>query len=212
MPQAWNSDPPGSLPLIVANIASLVGQFKAEAVNRSLPTIAMAQNWHRTIYKGVSIPVPYYAGEVRDTDQRFPDLIGYEVIVGVNGGVPSVDVPSTLLWFEGRLQAVCGVLDAAIPAGGRPSSEDELRTVVEVTALAHGHWVRIHPFANGNGRTARLWANWVAVRYGLPPFVQVKPRPAGQAYARAAEASMRDDHRLCAIVFHQMLDSQLGLP
>ena len=59
-----------------------------------------------------------------------------------------------------------------------------------VTAAIHGEWVRIHPFANGNARTARVWAAWIALRYGLPVFVTVKPRPNDAAYAQAAFASM----------------------
>lgn len=36
----------------------------------------------------------------------------------------------------------------------------------ELAAVVHGEWVRIHPYANGNGRIAGTWANWVATRYG----------------------------------------------
>jgi hypothetical protein len=49
----------------------------------------MAQDWHRQIYKGVRLPVPYYAGEVRDSDSNFPELYGYEVGVGPQQGVES---------------------------------------------------------------------------------------------------------------------------
>ena len=39
--------------------------------------------------------------------------------------------------------------------------------------LAQSHWsfLRIHPFGDGNGRTARLLANYVLLRQGLPPVV-----------------------------------------
>ncbi len=39
--------------------------------------------------------------------------------------------------------------------------------------LAESHWsfLRIHPFDDGNGRTARLLANYVLLRLGLPPMV-----------------------------------------
>lgn len=87
---------------------------------------------------------------------------------------------------------------------------------MELAALAHGEWVRIHPFANGNGRTARTWANWIAARYGLPMFVSVKPRPASLLYEVAAGASMgsppqvRGDHGLTTLVFVAMLDEVLS--
>jgi hypothetical protein len=75
---------------------------------------------------------------------------------------------------------------------------------------AHGEWVRIHPFANGNGRTARLWANWCALRYGVPPFVRLKPRPAGDLYPTASALSMQGDHQAMVAVFADMLDRHLG--
>ncbi len=39
--------------------------------------------------------------------------------------------------------------------------------------LAESHWsfLRIHPFDDGNGRTARLVANYALLRLGLPPIV-----------------------------------------
>jgi hypothetical protein len=48
--------------------------------------------------------------------------------------------------------------------------------VIDLCAWVHAEWVRIHPFANGNGLTARLWANSLAVRYGLPPFIRFAPK------------------------------------
>ena len=38
--------------------------------------------------------------------------------------------------------------------------------------LAKSHWnfLRIHPFDDGNGRTARLLTNYVLLRHGLPPM------------------------------------------
>jgi len=210
LPNPWNDDPPGSAQRIEANILTLGPQFQAEASSRPLATIAMAQDWHRAAYAGVQLPEPYYAGEIRDSDPRFPELYGYEVRVGGVLGTPSKDVPAELAQLEAQIQTVCARLDAAIPAGRPPPDDDALRAVLLTCANVHGEWVRIHPFANGNGRTARLWATWIAVRYGLPPFIQIKPRPAGQPYAAAAAASMRRDHRLCVLVFEQMLRAKLG--
>jgi fido (protein-threonine AMPylation protein) len=194
------------------NIASLLPQFQAEAATRPLPTIALAQDWHRAIYAGVQLPEPYYAGEVRDSDPSFPELYGYEVAVGGVRGTPSKDVPAELARFEQRIQTACGVLDAAVPLGQLPPDDQVLQSVLTACAIVHGEWIRIHPFANGNGRTARLWATWVGMRYGLPPFIEIKPRPAGTAYAAAASASMRGDHRLCLVLFDQMLKTKLGMP
>jgi len=88
---------------------------------------------------------------------------------------------------------------------------DELDAVVGLTARVHGEWVRLHPFANGNGRIARVWAAWLALRYSLPVFVTVKPRPGDLAYARAARDSMgrppdfTGDHSTATAVFAHLL-------
>jgi Fic family protein len=62
--------------------------------------------------------------------------------------------------------------------------------------------VRIHPFANGNGRTARLWANSLAIRYGLLPFIRLRPRT-NSGYAGAGAKAMQGDWEPTAIVFRQ---------
>jgi Fic family protein len=81
--------------------------------------------------------------------------------------------------------------------------------VLTFMSWAHGEWARIHPFANGNGRIARIWANWIALRYGMPPFARLRPRPAGVAYANAAAASMAGNHEAMIPIFRQMLEETL---
>ena len=72
--------------------------------------------------------------------------------------------------------------------------------------------MRIHPYANGNGRVARIWANWVAMRFGLPPFVRIKPRPTGAALrdgrplgGMGLPSDFRGDHDLTVSVFLDLL-------
>jgi Fic family protein len=170
----------------------------------------MAQGWHREMYRSVNVPVSYYVGEIRDSDPRLPELFGHEVAVGPNPGVPSGHVPAQLAKFEGFMAEAVARLDAVVSVGEAPTEAGTLHSVLTLCAVSHGEWVRIHPFANGNGRTARLWANWCAVRYGLPPFVRLRPRPEGEAYAKAASDSMRGDHRATVIVFADLLTVRLG--
>jgi hypothetical protein len=131
------------------------------------------------------------------------------VPLGPAPGARSADVPRELVSFEERLQAAIGPVDAAIPVGAPPATARELSGVITLCATLHGEWARIHPFANGNGRTARLWANWAALRFGLPPFVTIKPRP-GDPYGMAAVASMQGDHSVAVAVFSQLLHDALA--
>lgn len=69
--------------------------------------------------------------------------------------------------------------------------------------------MRIHPFANGNGRTARLWANAIAMRYGLPPFVRLRPRP-DFGYEAASGEAMRGKHQTTILAFRRLLAAFLS--
>jgi fido (protein-threonine AMPylation protein) len=209
MAVAWNDDPPGSESQIQTNIRAVGERILRLAPKREQPTIAMARDWHRSVYEHVTLPVAYYAGEVRDSDQSYPELIGYEVQVGHIFGVSSLQVPQELGRFEERSRAAVIGLDEQIPRNGKPTTLAELQGVLLLAAILHGEWVRIHPFANGNGRTARLWAIWVAARYGLPPFIRLRPRPSGNSYAAAAFASMTGEHTLMAAAFGEMLSEYL---
>ena len=157
----------------------------------------------------MQLPEPYYAGEIRDSDPQFPELFGSEVQVGGVLGTPSKDVPADLAQLETRIQTACTRLDAAVPRGVyrskmRPFVPSSLRAA---TSTASGYAFTRSQTATG---ARRLWATWIELRYGLPPFIEIKPRPAGQPYAAAAAASMHGDHRLCIRVFEQMLRAKLG--
>jgi len=205
----WNEDRPGDLPRIIANITDLWPAIEADATARPAPSLAIALYWHRRIYDGIAVPHPDYVGHVRDSDPRFPCLIDYEVAVGTVRGIRARDVPAALDAFVRSTSTVVSALDAAVPPGTTPSSPPVVAAVVRLCAYAHGEWVRVHPFANGNGRTARVWANWIAVRYGMPPFVRIKPRPHDVLFAGVSEMSMRGDHRPTEAMFASMLDETL---
>lgn len=65
------------------------------------------------------------------------------------------DVPALMAhWLD--------ALNAAAPAA--------MEAVGEYARL-HAHFVRIHPFADGNGRMARLLANVPLLRQGMPPII-----------------------------------------
>ncbi len=209
---AWDEDRPGDLLTVIANIRGLWPAVEADARQRTLPAINMVLEWHRRIYDGVSVPVPDYVGAFRDSDPTRPCLVDYEVAVGASQGTPARDVPAAADAFVAALNQVVPALDAATTHGQVPVDATIVRSIVRLCAYAHGEWIRIHPFANGNGRTARIWANWLAVRYGLPAFVRIKPRPGDALFAGSAALSMRGDHRATEILFVSMLNAALMQP
>ena len=211
-PQAcpdWNEDGQADLPRIIANVRALWPEVETDAIARPAPSLAKAVGWHGRIYEGVVVPHRDYVGNVRDSDPLYPCLVDYELAAGGANGVRARDVPAALDSFVTSTATVTIALDAAVPAAQVASSPPAVSAIVRLCAYAHGEWIRIHPFANGNGRTARVWANWIAVRYGLPPFVRLKPQPHDILYAGAAAISMRGDHRATEMMFVSMLDDAL---
>lgn len=74
---------------------------------------------------------------------------------------------------------------------------------------AHYRLVSIHPFSDGNGRTARLLMNLLLLRAGYPP-VAVRPEDR-KTYLDALEvASMRSDQKPYQVFMHRRLDATLG--
>ena len=71
MPVAWDNDNPTDAQQLARNVRSVLHQIVAEAADRRSPSIAMAQQWHRDLYRNIELPVDYYAGEIRDSDPTF---------------------------------------------------------------------------------------------------------------------------------------------
>ena len=74
---------------------------------------------------------------------------------------------------------------------------------------AHFQLTAIHPFSDGNGRTARLVMNLILLRGGYPP-VAVRPEDRS-AYLDALErGSLADDLGPFQTLMHERLDATLG--
>jgi hypothetical protein len=99
LPIPWNGDPPSARGRIEQNIVAVARGIRDGATRRDAPSVDMARRWHRDAYAGVALPVSYYAGEVRDGDPRFPELIAYEVAVGRHPALPAANVPAALERF-----------------------------------------------------------------------------------------------------------------
>jgi hypothetical protein len=163
-------------------------------------------DWDAEILAGLDVPDAAYVGAF----QGEPPLEHVGVRVGPCWGAQPGAVAEAVREFIADLTAALVKLDEGVPGGSIPESGDALEAVLTTAALAHAKWVEIHPFANGNGRTARMWANWVLMRYGIPPFIRLRPRPEGAAYAEAARRALCDgDYEPTIALFFQRFDESI---
>jgi hypothetical protein len=196
----WDADNPQ----LRTNLAQVVDEIVRAAQRREHPTIETARRWQAFVMRNLKVPDARFVGAFRGES----GLDNVQVRVGARYGVDAAEVAGALAAFETKLQALVRELDAMLPSGQEPNA-DQLAAIVDLCAWVHAEWVRIHPFANGNGRTPRLWANSIAMRYGLPPFISLRPRP-NSGYAEAGAKGMQGDWEPTAIVFRQLLDDFLA--
>lgn len=187
-----------------SNLTQVLRDVRDSAVRRDLPTVEAARNWQANTMAGLEVPDATYVGRFRGE----PGLENTRVWIDATEGVAPAQVASELAGFEQRLQRVVAVLDERYPAGADLNA-DGLAAVIDLSAWAHAEWVRIHPFANGNGRTARIWANCLFMRYGVPPVVRLRPRPDG-GYGSAGAEAMAGSWQPTAMVFRKLLVDALA--
>lgn len=190
----WSGDPDTAE--LTANLRALYPQVISHAQSGALPSMDTPLEWHERIHDGVPTPSRAYVGRFRGDNHT--DLLDYEVQIGGIAGVRSY-----LVW--GAVDAVIRHLVAELARldeVGLTQLDRDLKAL-ELAAYVHGEWVRIHPFVNGNGRTARLWVLWICARFGIPPLLRVRPRP-DKPYGTACFASMTGDHSQIATLLKQL--------
>lgn len=196
----WEEDSPQ----LIRNLKTVLRTIRDQALRRGPISVADAKEWHSGIMHNLTVPSSAYIGRFRGE----VSLERIDVEIGAHKGTSPGQVADELAAFETHLSRAVAFLDASVPIDTVVQAEN-LDAVVDVCAWVHAQWVRIHPFANGNGRTARLWANSIAMRYGLPPFVQLRPRPEGNRYALAGTHAMNGDWQPTSELFRNMLDEFL---
>jgi fido (protein-threonine AMPylation protein) len=219
----WQEDDPRNPSLIQRNAAELINDLRATAAERILPTSEELCRWHAQLYVGCEVPVAGYVGHFRG-DPAVRELVDYEVGLGArlkDGNLEKMGVWARRVSDEMKavltgLHAVFAELDAQLSVGTAPATADQILQVISFAALAHGEFLRVHPFANGNGRIARLLVAFICLRYGLPMFLHIKPRPESDDYIRASRDSMGrppdfvGNHTTTTAVFAHLLAEQLA--
>lgn len=191
----WDADSPQ----LRANLRRVLHGIRADMLQRKRPTLAWARAWHRDCMAGLNLPKPGLVGRFRGE----PGLMAYRIEVqGVPGTAP-VKLAAELKRYELRLRRAVAALDARY-LNSDSLDADGLAAAIDLAAWAHAEWARMHPFANGNGRSARLWANGLLMRYGLPPVLRLRPRPDG-AYAAAGRAAMAGNWQATAMMLQGLM-------
>jgi Fic/DOC family len=188
-----------------SNLTLVLRGVRDSAVRRDVPAVDGARQWHGDMLAGLEVLDAQCVGRFRGE----AGLEGFWVQIGVRACVAPWRVGEELQRFQDRLQRAVGALDALYGAGVELDA-DGVAAVIDLAAFSHAEWVRIHPFVNGNGRTARIWANYLLMRYGLPPVVRLRPRPDG-GYGRAGAAAMSGNWELTAVVFRRFLVEELSV-
>jgi hypothetical protein len=194
MPFPWDEDNPQVRDRIMDNLALLLPDVVASGRRRDPPTVDLLQDWHRRMLDGVSLAEPAVAGGLRGSGPQGGRLRRYRVAVDQVEAVRPGRVRSEMSLYGRRIDEQVAALDPLIPAKVPPGQREH--EVIALCAWAHGEFIRIHPFADGNGRMARAVLLWLGTRFGLAAFIDLRPRPTGATgYEDASRASMTGRHR-----------------
>lgn len=136
---------------------------------------------HHRLFVGLTpVNCDYYAGHYRG--EPFRCLQHYRVMVPSDPrvGSPPVAVQHNLTELASIIRSGLDALEGGPPLSGR----DRLRYLIVFACRAFEIFLRVHPYANGNGHAARLMIWCVLGRYGhWPRRWTVEPRPPDPPYS-----------------------------
>jgi Fic family protein len=194
-------------PELLRNLLDLGTKVAAAANAREALSSEVIRAWQNDIMRGLD-PTD---GEPLGVFRGQAGLDDYDVAIGNFSGTPAELVRTELADFDRTLTQQLEELDRIIRRGrlAEHATADNVSAVIILCAWAHGEWVRMHPFPNGNGRTARILVNGIALRYGLPAFLRIRPRP-GSEYERVAHEAMQGNWQAAIPVFQRLYQATLA--
>jgi len=171
-PPRWDPHPGDDL-IIAGNVARLDAEIQGAQGSREEFTLAVPLAWHTRIHEGCTrVPINYYVGHYRG--ERYGHLLAHHVVFPPFTGAPAGEVALRLTRLEAQIRATLTRFDAEIAAPA-DATKPRLNKVIDDLAKHYAGWIRIHPFVDGNGRTARILANWVLARYWQPLILPGRP-------------------------------------
>jgi fido (protein-threonine AMPylation protein) len=133
----------------------------------TLLTLVLARKLHSALFEAVW---PEFAGRLRGPA---PEHMPVNIEFGNHRGEDYERVPEACQALFDHLGRFVTQLDELRDSAPRQVFVEE---VLRVAAYAHCELIRIHPFRNGNGRTARIVVNYLAARYGQPSIAYTRPK------------------------------------
>jgi len=197
----WSDD--DSTPALLDNLSAVAESVVLDAFDGGPITQDLVKGWHLGMYAGIDVPSDVYLGRFRG-DSGHPWLIDAEN--GLQGGRRGLQSYLVFGAVEQLLERANSDIEAL--AADESGSVDRDHEAIRIASYLHGDWVRIHPFVNGNGRTARMLVLWVLARFGIPPLMQLRPRPAAP-YGSASDSSMAGDHEPFELYLRDLYAAQL---
>ena len=207
-PFPWDPDLPANQTKIQSNYDRLLVDVVNIGRAGIRPTDALVRDWHRSSLRGVRVSQTEVAGGYRgEGSVGTPLFVCINGVRGVPGAHPAV-VATLVTRFFTELHRRLDDLDARRKSG--ETLAQLYADVVMTAAWAHGEWVRIHPFADHNGSTARLMTITIGLLYGVHFKLPGKPRSAMPSpglyldYNQAAGDQMLGNDQNMIVVLHQL--------
>jgi len=175
-------------------------QGRIQTVVRELgarrPTAALLTDTrpvHARLFDGLTpTGFEYYAGHYRGED--FPCLRSYYVEVGGDPALAAAPALVQNYMSQLAIRLVQGIAALDYATQERISASARVLTVVQFACRVFELFLRIHPYANGNGHVARFVVWGVLGRYGyLPKGWPIDPRPSDPPYTQLIAAYRAGD-------------------
>ena len=145
--------------------ASNVG-LKMMVEEASLKDVPLTQNFIRTLHKTL-------LREDYTVYRKLPG--GFQTHYSIHAGQYKTRPSSVITRYGDRFEYASpeetpGLMSDLVDWYNEAEREKKL-SPIELAALFHYRYIRIHPFEDGNGRIARLLVNYILVRHGYPMIV-----------------------------------------